>query len=271
MNNAIDTKLCSLEYITMDNVADVVMSLGVGALIAKKSAYRLIPVCPADWKWLGMQWQDRVYVDGMLPFGLRSAPKIFNAVADALEWCVKQEGVEFLFHCLAVVGPPNSRACHHALDMLKRICAELGVPLAPEKQAGPSANITFLGITIDTMKQELRLPHNKLEWLIETVSEWASSKRKWCTRRELESLIGVLHHATKVIHAGRSFMRRAIALFSVVKKDCHHIRLSTDFRSDMMWWKVFASSCNGCSAYTLTGGNDSTVTSDVSGSWGCGA
>ena len=124
-------------------------------------------------------------MDGMLPFGLQSAPKIFNAVADALEWCVKQEGVEFLFHYLddfAVVGPPNSRACHHALDTLKIICAELGVPLAPEKQAGPSAITTFLGITIDTMKQELRLPRNKLKRLIEAVSEWASSKRKEGTR-----------------------------------------------------------------------------------------
>ena len=106
-------------------------------------------------------------------------PKIFNDVADALEWCVKQGGVEFLFHYLddfAVIGPPNSRACHHALNMLKRICAELGVPLAPEKQAGPSAIITFLGNTINTIKQDLRLPRDKLERLIETVSEWTSSK-----------------------------------------------------------------------------------------------
>ena len=132
VNDAIDTKLCSLEYITVDNVTDVVMSLGVGALTDIKSAYCLIPVCSADSKWLGMQWQGRVYVDGMLPFELRSVPKIFNDVADALEWCVKQGGVEFLFHYLddfAVIGPPNSRACHHALNMLTRICAELGVPL----------------------------------------------------------------------------------------------------------------------------------------------
>ena len=251
------TKLCSLEYITVDNMADVVMSLGVGAFNAKidiKSVYRLIPVCPADRKWLGMQWQDRVYVDGMLPFGLRSAPKIFNAVADALEWCVKQEGVEFLFHYLddfAVVGPPNSRACHHALDMLKRICAELGVPLAPEKQAGPSAIITFLGITIDTMKQEMRLPRDKLGTAYRSCIRVGIIKAKVVHKEGTRVPYRRLHHATKVIHAGRSSMRRAIALLSLAKKDYHHIRLSTDFRSDMMWWKVFASSWNGCSAYTL--------------------
>lgn len=31
------------------------------------------------------QWQGRVYIDGMLPFGLPSAPKVFNAGVDALE------------------------------------------------------------------------------------------------------------------------------------------------------------------------------------------
>ena len=29
----------------------------------------------------------------MFPFGLRSAPKIYTAVADALEWVARQRGV----------------------------------------------------------------------------------------------------------------------------------------------------------------------------------
>ena len=88
VNNAIDCALCSLTYTTVDEVAVTAIALGQGAQLAKidiKSAYRLVPVHPAQRKWLGMQWQGRVYVDGMLPFGLRSAPKLFNAVADALE------------------------------------------------------------------------------------------------------------------------------------------------------------------------------------------
>ena len=39
-------------------------------------------------------------MDGMLPFGLRSAPKIFNAVADAAEWCVAKENVPAIYHYL---------------------------------------------------------------------------------------------------------------------------------------------------------------------------
>lgn len=36
---------------------------------------------------------QRCYVDGVLPFGLWSAPKIFTAVADALQWVMVDKGV----------------------------------------------------------------------------------------------------------------------------------------------------------------------------------
>jgi len=40
-----------------------------------------------DDRWLfGMSWEGAVYVDITLPFGLRSSPKIFTALAEAAEW-----------------------------------------------------------------------------------------------------------------------------------------------------------------------------------------
>ena len=44
---------------------------------------------------LGMKWEDQLFIDTVLPFGLRLAPKIFTAVADGLEWVGKHEGVRF--------------------------------------------------------------------------------------------------------------------------------------------------------------------------------
>ena len=64
-------------------------AMGSEVLVAKfdtESAYRLIPVHSDDRPLLGMMWRDKLYVDTTLPFGLRSAPKILNAVADALQW-----------------------------------------------------------------------------------------------------------------------------------------------------------------------------------------
>ena len=275
VNDSICPESCSLTYTTVNEVAEAAVALGKGALIAKidiKSAYRLVPVCPQDRRYLGMRWNGAVYVDGMLPFGLRSAPKIFNALADALEWCVSQEGVSPIYHYLddfAVIGPPDSTRCLDALHTLSRVCSELGVPLAQEKQDGPTTKIVFLGILIDTVRQELRLPEDKLKRILETVTHWIGKKA--CTKNELESLIGSLHHACQVIHPGRSFMRRAISLLKVAKCRHHHIRLNAEFRSDMMWWKVFASHWNGASLLIHKDSTEVTLTSDASGTWGCGA
>ena len=111
VNDAIDPGLCSMEYITVDCVARRAWQMGPGALLAKadiKSAYRIVPVHPDDLPLLGVEWKGTRYIDRMLPFGLRSAPKIFNALADALQWLCQQAGVEDLFHYLddfAIVGP----------------------------------------------------------------------------------------------------------------------------------------------------------------------
>ena len=103
---------------------------------------------------LGVQWHDSIYIDGCLPFGLRSAPKFFTAIVDALEWCFRRSGVTEVDHYLddfITIGPPDSEECHHNLSTMLEVCHRLGVPLANEKLEGPSACLTFLGIEIDTV------------------------------------------------------------------------------------------------------------------------
>ena len=93
VNDGISQDLSTLSYVTVDEVAEIATQLGKGALPFKmdiQSAYRLIPVHPQDRVLQGMEWKGKVYVDPRLPFGLRSAPKIFNAVADALCWYLEQ-------------------------------------------------------------------------------------------------------------------------------------------------------------------------------------
>ena len=75
----------------------------------------------------------------------------------------------------------------------------------------------------------------------------------------------------KVLFASLRFLRRAIALLSIAKPQHHHIRLNANFRSDMTWWKIFAAHWNGRALIIPQGPPDLTITSDASGSWGCGA
>ena len=68
----------------------------------------------------------------------------------------------------------------------------------------------FLSALIASIKQVAHLPEDKLRVLRELIHSWMP--RRWCRKRELESLIGHLHHAAKVVWPGRTFLRRFIDL-----------------------------------------------------------
>ena len=203
VNDCIDRSLCSLSYVTVDELADVILQVGHKTLLAKldiKSAYRIVPVHPEDRQFLGMQWEGKLFIDTALPFGLRSAPKVFNAVADALEWIMRSRGIRYVAHYLddfIFIGAPESEECADSLYIALSTCEELGAPVAGHKCEGSSTCLPFLGIEVDTVAMELRLPHDKLQRLRLLVAEWRH--RKSCLRRELESLIGHLSHASKVV------------------------------------------------------------------------
>ena len=75
---------------------------------------RFVPVHPEDRWLLGMQREEHTLVDGALPLGLRSVPKIFTALADALQWIMEREGVSIVVHNLdefLFLGPPDSPVC----------------------------------------------------------------------------------------------------------------------------------------------------------------
>ena len=96
VNDGIDIHHFPLRYSTVQDAMDSVMLLGCAVLIAKldvKSAFRLCPVRPEDHHLLGMRWQGSFFFDKVLPFGLRSAPFIFNCLADAIEWLARQDSI----------------------------------------------------------------------------------------------------------------------------------------------------------------------------------
>ena len=68
--------------------------------------------------------------------------------------CDFQHYLDDFFFC----APPTSVLASEALEIAILLCDHLGFPVVPGKVAGPSTSITFLGIEIDSIKQEVRLP-----------------------------------------------------------------------------------------------------------------
>ena len=184
INDRISKEDFSLHYASMDDATNMLSALGKGALMAKvdlKSAFRMVPVRRQDWELLGMKWKEAYYVDTCLPFGLRLAPYLFNQFAEALQWILQHKyGLQWLIHCLddyLMVGAPDSHSCGEHLQCFLRVCMLLGFPVAMDKVDGPATVLPFLGLELDSVSQQIRLPPDKLREILAELAKWQSRSK----------------------------------------------------------------------------------------------
>ena len=138
-----------------------------------------------------------------------------------------------------------------------------------EKVEGPLTSLTFLGITLDTVQMEIRLPDDKLARIRQCIDQWLPKKN--ATKRDILSLVGLLQHATKVVRCSRTFVSHMYSTAAKISKLDFYTRL---YRSDLWWWHTFLALWNGLSLLrsTLLHSNPHHhIQTDASGSSGCGA
>ena len=277
VNHLIRREATHVAYSSTGDAAHLMHFLGRNTLMAKldiKEAYRIVPIHPDDRRFLGVCWQGQVYVDCQLPFGLASAPVIFSALGEALEWILRQRGVKAVIHYIddfLLLGPPSSPECKEALAITLQTCQELGVPIAPEKTEGPGTSITFLGIQLDSTSMTVSLPQDKLTKLQAMVR--AACKLKSVNDVHfLESLVGHLVHATTVCPLAKAFLHHLFTLKAALKPGQTR-RLNLSARTDLAWWDALLESWPGISVqqFLILRQPDFHLFCDASETWGCGA
>ncbi|XP_065182584.1 uncharacterized protein LOC135813415 [Sycon ciliatum] len=146
------------------------------------------------------------------------------------------------------------------------------VPLAPDKVEGPAQVLSFLGIELDCGRLEARLPDTKLQDLRTLLDQYVN--RGDMTQRELDSLLGKLSFAARVIIPGRTFMRRLWDICHRYSQPHYKIKLSVEALEDLKWWQRLLSQWNGKSFFHMpnwTPSPDIQLFTDASGSIGWGA
>ncbi|XP_077113673.1 uncharacterized protein LOC143768954 [Ranitomeya variabilis] len=214
VNDGIDPELCSVVYTSFDEAAKWVRSCVKGALLAKtdiESAFRLLPVHPASVRLLGCYCYGGFYVDRCLPMGCLLLCTYFEAFSSFLEWAVRDvSGLDSVIHYLddfLCIGPDRSPCCEVLLRTVVWIAELFGVPFAPEKTEGPCTSLSFLGIVIDSVKWEFRLPVDKELGLRNEVARARCLKK--LPLREVQSLLRKLNFACRIIPMGRVFFPQA--------------------------------------------------------------
>ena len=63
-------------------------------------------------------------------------------------------------------GKSHDLTCQHTLLVFHQTCDQLGIPISIEKTVEPTTSLTFLGILLDTLSMQMRLPQDKLTELL---------------------------------------------------------------------------------------------------------
>ena len=262
VNEGISPANCTVQYITIDHAVRRVKKYGPGTLMAKldlEDAFKHIVVRPEDWDLLGSSLEVtdasgekmvQYFVDLVLPFGMRSSPKLFSDFAEALNYMMSKNGTTDVDNYLDdyfTCGAVGTNQCSDNLKIMLNTCKECNFSVNPSKVVEPTPVLEFLGIVIDSLSMMLCISETRLRDILSQLEKW--SGRRKCTKRQLLSIIGKLTFVSKVVRSGRTFVRRMIETSKRVQALHHRIRLNAEFQKDIQWWLTYLPSWNGVSVF----------------------
>ena len=250
VNDSTDTVSVKFSYRSVDDVVEIMEQGDYMSTIDIKDAYRAVAIHPRDRERQGLHWifggRECTYMkDNRLCMGLSSSPYVFSKLSDFITRCASREGVTRVVNYLddfCIVSATLSEG-RLSQEKLVAILRRIGFHISFRKLQSPSTTVRFLGIEIDSVGLELRLPGDKLTRLIHILDQ--VGVRRKVSRRELERLGGLLAHCSKVVRGGRTFCRRIYDAISSVREPHFSVRLNTGFREDVAWWRGFAARFNG--------------------------
>ena len=234
---------------SVDAVVDRILALGPGAsmfMLDISRAYTNFKSCPLDWPLLVLKWKEAFYVDITMPFGARASSGHMQRVADAIVAILAKKGVvaHMYLDDLVVVAKNTAEAESH-YNITRALLAELGLPEALNKSQPPSSCIRWLGIDVDAAAGTLSVPRDKIEQALVLID--SHTKRRFITRRNLQSLLGKLLHVAKCVRPARLFVARLLDELRGPPR--LRININTSMRSDLKWFTDFASAWNGVSVF----------------------
>jgi hypothetical protein len=207
-----------------------------------ESAYRFVPLHPKCYEQTGLKWffgqdiEPTFLFDARLPFGAARSCKIFQTLTDCIVRMMARRGIitcgyidDFMLIC------DDFKSCESALNILTELVASLGMSVNWKKVMGPTQDMTFLGVRIDTIKRTLALPEEKLADMKLLVDKWITKTK--VTKLEVQQMMGRLNWCSRVVTGGKTFTRSIINLMCKAHSMHHYIRIGKAARNDLIWWQ----------------------------------
>ena len=206
------------------------------------AAFRILPMRPDQVGYAGFTDEEgHEWVELRFGFGNRIAPRLYSSLSGLIGWLLKHVfGVSCTLvylddYLIISVGDEQSELAAEVAEMVFEL---LGLEVENEKTLESEDSAIFLGLELDAIKQETRIPAAKKQSLIELVSEW--EERDQVTLSELRSLCGSLTWATQVVTVAKVFLRRLYGQIAWCEKHGNKnskFKIGKEARKDLHWWK----------------------------------
>ena len=245
INSGIPEEFGVIIYSGIEDAIAAVQQLGRGCTMIKRdfeSAFRHIPVSPYDSPLLGFHWENKFYAERFLPFGLRTAPYLFNLFAEVFHWILedqlrKQNIAAQIIHYLDdfLIVIPTDQNPEQCIQAYTALCGQVGLRIKHAKDEQGTTS-SFAGLEFDSREMVVRLPGKKLakaRAIVENIQ-----KRRSASLLEIQKITGYLNFVSTVVPLGRTFLRRLynMELYFPSGGRHHRRRISGEAKKDLAWW-----------------------------------
>lgn len=240
-----------LQLATVDDFARMIWKEGPGCLMFRKDlkgAYRQYRIDPGDVRKLAYVWNDELYFDLAVPMGLCSGAYICQRVTDAINFIYTNMGYGAVTYLDDFASAKRPIIAWKAYDGLGALFQILGSIEAIPKSIPPYWIMLFLGILFNSVSMTMEIDPQRLKELRKSLRMWLEKEN--ASRKEVESLIGLLSFVSKCVRPARVFMARAFDYLAQIP-DSGMWPVTDEFKLDVKWWYEFVERYNGVSLIPL--------------------
>ena len=248
VNSGIPKEVCRVKYPHFEEAVKLCIHEGVNCSVAKSdmsSAFRHVPMRKDQWHLLVMKATHPVskktyyFVDKYLPFGSSISCAIFQSVSDAIAHIVQQKvkkaNVNYLDDFLFAAA--MKWFCDQQVQRFLDVCKDINFPVALEKTFWGTGVLVFLGLLLDTQRQLVCIPPDKISKALTLIDQFLNNKK--ATVLQFQRLCGSLNFLCRCIVPGRAFLRRLYLIGNKDLKQHHHVKITKEHKLDLTTWKFF--------------------------------
>lgn len=215
-------------------------------------AYCTIPCAPDYKRYIIVFFDDHLYLNHNLPFGIASAVGLQGEVAGAV-LCIwdslKIAPVKKWVDDISPFRFPSAQGAYCGIsggkiyrydydyDSIKQVIAPLGVPWHREKGQPFGDVVDYLGFSWDIPSCSVTLTISKHRKYIVRLSQFLSTYVHWrVPKEEGERVAGYLQHCTFVFPSGQSYLASIYAWLASFPSKHAHRYMPHSLVSDLKWW-----------------------------------